>query len=153
MSSPTRQMSSRKLPPLPGSRSPFATKSNAVHSSTSNASTATIYSNEKRGVEKSNKDLSKSLNDGPFRPALVSTNSDKPTTKDSPKQCKCMYTRCLISIAYHRNRLLRVAEVFFINSYELRPLVPVMLRRRNIHLKPHQSLWFHLSLIYTLGSL
>ena len=85
MSSPTRQMSSRKLPPLPGSRSPFGTKSNTAHSSTTSPSTATIYSNDKRGIEKSNKDLSKSLNDGPFRPALVSTNCDKPTTKDSPK--------------------------------------------------------------------
>ena len=88
MSSPTRQMSSRKLPPLPGSRSPFGTKSNTAHSSTTNSASAPIYANDKRGHEKSNKDLSKSLNDGPFRPALVSTSCDKQATKDSPKQCK-----------------------------------------------------------------
>lgn len=83
MSSPTRQMLNRKLPPLPSSKSPFANKPN-----NSNASTAGIYSNEKRSIEKTNKDLAATLSDGPFRPALVNASSEKSTAKDSSKQCE-----------------------------------------------------------------
>ena len=92
MSSPTRQMSNRKLPPLPGSRSPFGTKSSSQHSSSSNTTTASIYSNaDKRSIDKSNKDLAIGLNDGPFRPALVSTNADKSTAKETTKHCEYLY--------------------------------------------------------------
>lgn len=89
MSSPTRQISSRKLPPLPGSRSTFANKSTPVHST---PPTSSIYSNEKRTSDKGQKDISKALNNGPFRPALVSTTTNPSdqlsSNKDTAKQCK-----------------------------------------------------------------
>lgn len=79
-------MSTRKLPPLPGSRPPFGNKSNAVLSTPS----SNVYPNEKRVIHKSNKDVSKTLSDGPFRPALVSTAkpSESTSDKEAPQQCK-----------------------------------------------------------------
>ncbi|XP_046859882.1 probable 3',5'-cyclic phosphodiesterase pde-5 [Xenia sp. Carnegie-2017] len=95
MSSPAKQMStSRKLPPLPGSRSTLSSKgSSSSTSSTSTLSTKagtsatssptqTLYFNEKRMADRGVKELSKNLNDGPFKPALLSTSLDKANTKD-----------------------------------------------------------------------